>query len=76
MLSCNNQVVEIFVLSGFFKWEYASNDYEQDYASRENVCLLSVVKVALLDFGSHVRHRSTVGLQGLDFSVGRESVIS
>lgn len=62
VLPCYDQVEEIFVLSRFLEREYASNDYEEDDAGGEDIGLPPVVQLALLDFGSHVRHCPAVGL--------------
>lgn len=75
MLSCYNQIVEIFVLSCFLKRENASNDYEEDDAGGEDVRLPTVIQFALLDLGGHVGHGSTIGLEAFDLSVRCETVI-
>lgn len=52
------------------------DDNEEDDSGRENVNLFSIIDFAFLDFGSHVGHRSSVGLELVDLLVSGETEVS
>lgn len=74
-LTLEDQVVEVLVFLGLLEWEDTLHDDEEDDAGREHVDLLSVVGLAFLDFGSHVGHGAPVGVELVDFFVGREAKV-
>ena len=74
-LTLEDQVVEVLVFLGLLEWEDTLHDDEEDDAGREHVDLLSVVGLAFLDFGSHVGHGASVGVELVDFFVGREAKV-
>jgi len=74
-LALEDQVVEILVFLGFFEWEDALDDNEEDDTGGEHIDLLSVISFALLNFWSHVGHSTSVGIKLVDFLVGGEAKV-
>ena len=63
------QVVEVFLLAGLFEGEDALHDNEKDDSDWEHVDILTLVRLALLDFGSHVGHGAAVAIELVDVFV-------
>lgn len=74
-LALEDQVVEVLVFLGLLEWEDALHDNEEDHTGGEHIDLLSVISFALLNFGSHVGHSTSVGIKLVDFLVGGEAKV-
>lgn len=61
-LASEEEVVEVFFLSGFLEGEDSLDNNEQDYAHREQIDLSAFVGLSFFNLGSHVSHRATVRL--------------
>jgi len=75
VVTLEEKIVEVLVFFGFFEWEDALHDDEQDDARGEHVDLGAIVVLALLDLWSHVCHGTSVRLEIVDFSEGGEAKI-
>lgn len=75
VVALQKQIVEVLVLFGFLEWKDALHNNEQDDSSRKHINLGAVIRLALLDLRSHVRHRASVRLQVVDFSERGEAEI-
>ena len=75
VVTLEEKVVEILVFFGFFEWEDALHDDEQDDACGEHVDLGAIVVLALLNLWCHVCHGSSVRLEIVDFPEGGEAEI-
>ena len=75
MLVLQEQAVEVFFLAGFFEWENALDDDEEDDSDGEHVDVLALVSLALLDLGGHVGHRAAVRAELVDVLVAGEAEV-
>lgn len=69
------EVVEVLFLAGFLKGEDTLYDNEYDDSYAEQVNLSSIVCLSFFNFGSHIRHCASVGLEVIDAFVASETKI-
>ena len=74
-LPLQDQIVEVLLFAGLLEGENALNDDEKDDSNGEHVDICAFVLLALLDFGSHVCHGATVGLESIDVLVASEAEV-
>jgi len=74
-LSSHQEVIEVFLLTSFLEGEDSLDNDEQNDAHGEQVHLSTVIGLALLDFGSHVGHCTSVRLEVINALVARKPEI-
>jgi len=74
-LTGQKEVVEVLLLAGLLEGENSLYDNKYDNSHAEKVNLGAVVSLAFLDFGGHVSHGASVGLEVVNAFVASETEI-